>query len=95
MSGYEGVNSTQHKFVGVTVQELFNCIDEKYYIYALTVGQPLTQPRPIYKWLLYPPYLNKSRFEDGNVECENEQREEIRSISSLISDGFNIDECPY
>lgn len=29
MSGYEGVNSTQHKFVGVTVQELFNCIDEK------------------------------------------------------------------
>ena len=29
MSGYEGVNSTNHNFRGVTVQELFNCIDEK------------------------------------------------------------------
>ena len=28
MSGYEGVNSTQHMFKRVTVQELFNCIDK-------------------------------------------------------------------
>lgn len=29
MSSYDGVNSTDHMFKGVTVQELFNCIDNK------------------------------------------------------------------
>ena len=29
MSEYEGMNSTQHMFRAVTVQELFNCIDNK------------------------------------------------------------------
>ena len=27
MSGYEGVSSTQHMFKGITVDQLFNCID--------------------------------------------------------------------
>lgn len=29
MSGYDGVNSTDHMFRAITVQELFNCIDNK------------------------------------------------------------------
>lgn len=29
MSGYDGVNSTDHNFEAITVQELFNCIDNK------------------------------------------------------------------
>ena len=29
MSCYDGVNSTNHMFRGITVQELFNCIDNK------------------------------------------------------------------
>lgn len=29
MSGYEGVSSTQHMFKGITVDQLFNCIDNK------------------------------------------------------------------
>ena len=29
MSGYEGVGSTQHMFKGITVDQLFNCIDKK------------------------------------------------------------------
>lgn len=29
MSGYDGVNSTMHAFKRVTVDQLFNCIDEK------------------------------------------------------------------